>query len=110
MEMYTPRKLKLKAWNLQTKLMMRLSSIECVKGELHKKDHILLQFTEYVDAKGEEIYDHDIIHIDGKRYLVGWEREAGWMCRLLEEDKSIHLQTVDPKKITRLCSYFETSR
>jgi len=52
---YKPRKMMFKAWNKETRLLMRLNSIDCVKGELVKKDHILLQFTGLYDKQKEEI-------------------------------------------------------
>jgi hypothetical protein len=73
------RKIKFKAWDTQHRLLMRLNSIDCIKGELIKKDHVLLQFTGLLDKDGEEIYDLDILTISLERYIVFWnEAQNGW--------------------------------
>src|SRR5687768_9616097 len=82
MDSYTPRKLKFKAWNQEAQLLMRLNSIDCVKGELLKKGHILLQFTGQHDRQQEELYDLDVVLIDSELYLVVWHEEmSGWLLR-----------------------------
>lgn len=53
MDLFSPRKLLFKAWNTETKLLMRLNTIDCRKGELFKRDHILLQFTGMYDKTGK---------------------------------------------------------
>lgn len=109
MQFYTPRKLMFKAWNKETKLLMRLGSIECKKGELFKKDHIILQFTGLYDKQDDEIYEMDVILIGSEKYLVIWDTERnGWNLARLE-----NLSSAEPflkataEKGTRLWSYFE---
>jgi hypothetical protein len=105
---FKSRKIKFKAWNADTRLMMRLSSIECNKGELFKKDHILLQFTGLCDKEGEEIYDQDILLIYSEKYLVFWNDEKnGWFFRSLEKQNVEPFLTSQAEKMKRFCSYFE---
>lgn len=74
-----PRKIKFKAWNTETRLLMRLNSIDCQKGELVKKNHILLQYTGLDDVEGNEIYDADVLLIGYDQYTVFWEEsQSGW--------------------------------
>jgi hypothetical protein len=76
---HTPRKLVFKAWNKETKLMMRLNAIDCRRGEIFKKDHILLQFTGLYDQQQEEIYEMDVMLIGAEKYVVLWDvQRNGW--------------------------------
>jgi len=111
MEFFIPRKLKFKAWNAETRLLMRLNSIECVKGELIKKNNVLLQFTGLLDKQDEEIYDMDIVLKDSVKYIVRWEpEENAWRVLLLSDAKDSRpfLRSFAEESI-RLCSYFESS-
>lgn len=99
-----------KAWNKDAKLLMRLNSIECNRGELVKKDHILLQFTGLLDIQKEEIYDMDILIIAQEKHIVTWDNERnGWMLAKLSDTKARQpLLSSLSTKATRLWNYFET--
>lgn len=106
---FKPRKIKFKAWNAEEKLLMRLNNIDCNKGELFKKGHVLLQFTGLCDKEGEEIYDMDILLIYSDKYLVSWnEGKGGWFYSPLEKTDAIQ-PFLEPEagKMKRFCSYFE---
>lgn len=112
MEFFVARKLKFKAWNTETKLLMRLNSIDCVKGELMKKDHVLLQFTGLYDIQGEEVYDMDVVLKDTDRFVIHWKNDInGWTVSLLAGNQtSDHAIHDFIKTTTRLCNYFELRR
>jgi hypothetical protein len=106
---FTPRKIKFKAWNTETRLLMRLNSIDCNKGELFKKDHILLQFTGMYDMQEEEIYDMDVLLIYSDKYVVFWDSaKGGWFYRSIEKDGTA-LPFLEPEavRMKRFCSFFE---
>ncbi len=109
---YTSRKIKFKAWDQEHKLLMRLNSIECSKGELIKKGHILLQFTGLLDKAGEEIYDMDVLFISLDKYIVFWnEVKNGWYHSPLsnQENQSPFLKK-DAERMKRFGNYFELSK
>jgi hypothetical protein len=108
---FKPRKIKFKAWDTDSRLLMRLNSIECNKGELIKKDHILLQFTGILDKNGDEIYEMDVLLISDEKYVVYWNEERnGWFYYPLKSpnDRQLFL-TSHAEKMVRLGSYFELS-
>lgn len=115
MDLRKQRKLKFKAWNEETRLMMRLNSIECVKGELHKKHHVLLQFTGYYDINDEEVYERDVLLFNNHKYIVVWHDEdaGGWYYHALEQSDaqtSLPFSRIQARRMSRLCNYFETSQ
>jgi hypothetical protein len=107
---FTPRKFKFKAWNKQDRLLMKLSSIECLKGELFKRDHILLQFTGHYDKQEEEIYEMDIVLISSEKFVVTWDEVSnGWFLTDLKKNEKIQrFIKEDAVKTVRLCNYFES--
>ena len=109
MDHFVPRKIKFKAWNNEAKLLMRLNSIDCNKGELFRKDHILLQFTGLLDKEEEEIYDMDVLLIYSEKYLVFWDQEkCGWFfSQLATPEISEPFLKANSAVMKRLGSYFE---
>lgn len=109
MDHFVPRKIKFKAWNSEARLLMRLDSISCHKGELFRKDHVLLQFTGLFDKEEEEIYDMDILLIYSEKYLVFWsEEKCGWLFSLLSTPHiSEPFLKSNAQVMKRLGSYFE---
>jgi hypothetical protein len=109
MVVFTERKLKFKAWNTTEKLLMRLNSIACTRGELKKKDHILLQFTGLNDKQVEEIYEMDVLLKGNEKFIVSLNEVLnGWGFSALENSntKEALLQTKTCEML-RLCNYFE---
>jgi len=112
MEFHAARKIMFKAWNKETKLLMRLNSIECQRGELVKKNHILLQFTGMYDQNEEEIYDMDVLMIGTDRYIVFWDAErSGWMMSPVSSKNLAKPISKDLlSRARRLWSYFEAEQ
>ena len=109
---FTPRKLLFKAWNQQTRLLMRLNSIDCIKGELFRKDHILLQFTGLYDKQQEEIYEMDVVLVGGEKFVVFWDPlQNGWgLCAFPARETTLPLMKGISKTAVRICSYFESDQ
>lgn len=112
MDFYKPRKLIFKAWNVESRLLMRLDSFESVRGELQKSKHILLQFTGVHDKQGEQLYEMDVVLIDTSRYVIRWnERTSGWCFESESDPGNSKPLTVDSaKQMSRLCSWFESEK
>jgi hypothetical protein len=106
---FKKRKIKFKAWDQEHKLLMRLNSIDCNKGELFKKDHVLLQFTGLYDKHGDEIYEMDVLLVSLEKLVVFWnESKNGWYYSpLLNPDTQVPLLDVEAMRMKRFCSYFE---
>jgi YopX protein len=106
---FKKRKIKFKAWDQEHKLLMRLNSIDCNKGELMKKNHVLLQFTGLYDKDGEEIYEMDVLLLSLEKLVVFWnESKSGWYHASLK-NPNIHLPLLDvgTGQMKRFCSYLE---
>lgn len=111
MSFYSPRKLKFKAWNEESGLLMRLNSIDCIKGELVKKGHILLQFTGMHDKQDEEVYDMDVLLWNSEKFIMFWDEKARtWRLTSVDLNKREELQPDRVREMNRLCSYFESNR
>jgi hypothetical protein len=110
MKLYEPRKLMFKAWNKETRLLMRLNSIDCKRGELFKKDHILLQFTGLYDKQHDELYEMDVVLVGSEKNIVMWDAERnGWkLARLNDPSVAEPLLRANAEKTSRLWSYFES--
>ena len=106
---FKKRKIKFKAWDLEHRLLMRLNSIDCNKGELFKKDHILLQFTGLYDKDGEEIYEMDVLLVQLEKWVVFWnETKNGWYYSpVVNPDTHAPLLQGDAVMMKRFGSYFE---
>lgn len=106
---FKPRKIKFKAWDTESNLLMRLNSIECNKGELIKKGHILLQFTGMLDKNGDEIYEMDTLLISDEKFVVYWnDGQNGWFYYSLKNpgDRQIFLSG-QAEQMIRLGNLFE---
>lgn len=106
---FKKRKIKFKAWDQEHRLLMRLNSIDCNRGELLKKDHLLLQFTGLFDKDGDEIYEMDVLLESLEKRVVFWnESKNGWYySSLLNPNTHLPLLHVEAARMKRFCSYFE---
>ena len=109
---FTPRKIKFKAWDEEHRLLMRLNSIECSKGELVKKNHVLLQFTGLLDKEGEEIYDMDVLFVSLDKYIVFWnDVKNGWyFSPLSNRENHSPFLIKDAERMKRFGNFFELSK
>lgn len=112
MKEFQPRVFKFKAWNRDARLLVKLNSIDCRKGELVKQDHVLLQFTGMHDKHDEEIYEMDILMRHEDKFVVRWnEQTNGWyIFPLPHQDSFVPLQKEMATGMKRLCNYFESEQ
>lgn len=103
------RKIKFKAWDQESKLLMRLNSIDCNRGELVKRGHILLQFTGLHDCDGEEIYEMDVLMLSLEKYVVLWnETTNGWhIAPITSFADSRSFLADSATKMKRFSSYYQ---
>jgi len=103
------RTFKFKAWNNEEKLLVRLNSIECVKGVLSKKNHILLQFTGALDKNESEIYESDILLKGTDKYIIRWDHEnLKWIIVPEKSTELIQpLADIVNEDYVRLCNKYE---
>ncbi len=109
MDILTPRKIKFKAWNTEARLLMRLNSIDCEKGELQKANHVLLQFTGLYDKEGEEIYELDVLLVNYTQYVTFWNSDTlGWYYAPVKRMESKQpLTAAITGGMKRFCNYYE---
>ena len=112
MHFHSQRKLLFKAWNTETKLLMRLGSMDCVKGELYKKDHILLPFTGMHDKAGDELYEMDIVLVGTDKFVVVWDgNPIAWQLVNVNDKTILQPLTREvARTVVRLCCYFESEK
>ncbi len=107
--MIKPRSIKVKAWNIEDKLMKRIGQVDCFKSELFKKGHILLQYTGMEDQNSVEIYDGDILLYLHDKYIVSWDdtnHQWIWTNQTIKKDEKFTL--AEAKLSLRLCHSFES--
>jgi len=106
---FKKRKIKFKAWDQENRLLMRLNSIDCHKGELVKKNHVLLQFTGLCDKEGDEIYEMDVLFVSLEKFVVFWnETKNGWFYSpIANPNTQTPFLEGEAIRMKRFCSYFE---
>ena len=99
-----------RAWDIESRLILRLDTINCEKGELVRKKHILLQGTGLKDRHHEDLYEMDLVLMGSEKFVVRWSEErAGWSYLSPDGGLPQALSAEAAGTMVRLCSYFESS-
>ena len=107
--MFKNTAIKVRAWSTQDKLMVRISALDCKKGNLYKPGYELFLFTGALDKNDAEIYDGDILLYNDQQFITSWEKETS--CWIYKHLKNNNKQTLTPaiaKQTLRLCHYYES--
>ena len=108
--MIKPRSIKIKAWNIEDKLIKRVGQVDCLKSELYKEGHILLQYTGMEDQNMVEIYDGDILLYQHRKHIVSWdEDDHNWIWTDQTNQTETRFTRTEAKRALRLCHSFESS-
>ena len=105
------RPFKFKAWDQENNLMVRLNQIECKKGLLIKQNHILLQFTGFLDQAETELYENDIVLKGQHKYMICWDpKEGSWYWQSMANNKEkISTKSFNLNEVVKLCNYYEAT-
>lgn len=108
--MIKPRRIKIKAWNIEDRLIKRVRHVDCVKSELFKEGHILLQYTGMEDQNDVEIYDGDVLLYQHRKHITSWDEiDHQWIWT--DQTNQIFTKfTLEEARLSlRLCHSFESS-
>jgi len=107
--MITPRSIKIKAWNIEDKLIKRVRQVDCLKSELYKTGHILLQYTGMEDQNSVEIYDGDLLLYQHRKHVVSWDqKDHSWIWTDQTNNEANKFTLMEAEQSLRLCHSFES--
>ena len=108
--MIKPRRIKIKAWNIEDRLIKRVRNVDCVKSELFKEGHILLQYTGMEDQNDVEIYDGDVLLYQHRKYITSWDEESHqWIWTDQTNQMVTKFILEEARQSLRLCHSLESS-